>query len=468
MDDFKSFAYHKTEEFTPNITAKCIVHFRPKKDWKGEDYGFDWMRVGDTGVFGDTKPYEEIVCKQYTSSAANAALETNINAYKGDFRKNSDLYNKLCTEGYKWLTILPHPPLAGRPYFCSWLSLYPESIKVKKPKSASEIMAQKTFSLDSLFTTENKPSGYSANTEAELRLYLEMEEKPDYLEFEDNEHFEITDKKINGGLKNGFLNKTVKIKCKMEFDTDQSINIYACKKNKETGKDDKKLAGRLWVWANGKWRRKVATALLVKVITPPIISTGSELEGKTANQSTYFEKYLSQAFIKVNIEDVNLDLSADPEFKNGTGFVNGGIINYKKEIGLIFKTSLIEYLDKKLQKQLKKDGKDKHLYDNLFKAYYFGNKGTNGSNGVGGYYDPDTGNVVIFGNPNAITAPHEFLHKFCLSHSFANSECSNKFQAKCTYKALETENLMDYSFPVNGKDQYALWHWQWEVANNNA
>jgi hypothetical protein len=460
MDDFISFVYQKIEEFLSIIKSKCIVHFRPKEDWEGIGYGFDWMRVGDTGEFGDTKPYEEIVCKQYTSFAANAALETDINAHGGDFRKNSDLYNKLCKEGYRWLTIVPLPPLAGRPYFCSWLSLYPESIKVKKIKSISEIMAQKTFSL---FITENKPSGYSTNTEAELRLYLEMEEKPDYLEFEDNEHFEITDKKISKGLKSGFLNETVKIKCKMEFDTDQSINIYACKKDKVTGKNDKKLAGRLWVWANNKFHRKEANALLVKITTPPLSDT-VKLAGDITNQEIYFDRYLSQALIKVNIIEVSLDLSGDSNFKTGaSGFISDSKIDGGKEVG---KTSLIEYLGQKLQEQLKKEGKEE--YCNSFKAYYFGEKGV-GSNG---FWDPKTGNVVLFSSKNAQTASHEFLHSFYLSHSFANDECkmSHPYFAKLgtpyTYKAKTTENLMDYSHLAREK-RYALWHWQWEIANRN-
>jgi hypothetical protein len=77
MDDFISFVYQKIEEFDPSLSPKCIVHFRPKKDWKGIGYGFDWMRLGDTGEFGDIKPYKEIVSKQYKNTTTND-LVTNI------------------------------------------------------------------------------------------------------------------------------------------------------------------------------------------------------------------------------------------------------------------------------------------------------------------------------------------------------------------------------------------------------
>lgn len=36
-----------------DILADAIVHFRPMKDWKGKDYGFDWMRIGDSGLPGE-------------------------------------------------------------------------------------------------------------------------------------------------------------------------------------------------------------------------------------------------------------------------------------------------------------------------------------------------------------------------------------------------------------------------------
>lgn len=72
------------------IKAKCVVHFRSKVGWKGEDYGFDWMRLGETSVFGDTN-YENIVAKQYTNST-HTTLVTDINAYNGSFQKSPTLY----------------------------------------------------------------------------------------------------------------------------------------------------------------------------------------------------------------------------------------------------------------------------------------------------------------------------------------------------------------------------------------
>ena len=51
------------------IKAKCIVMFRPHANWSGE-FGFDWLRAGDTGTKGDTW-YRNIVGK-YRNSSTNA------------------------------------------------------------------------------------------------------------------------------------------------------------------------------------------------------------------------------------------------------------------------------------------------------------------------------------------------------------------------------------------------------------
>ena len=49
------------------INAPCVVHFRPKKGWKGKDYGFDWMRLGEDGE----SPYQDIVGKCLRKTEVN-------------------------------------------------------------------------------------------------------------------------------------------------------------------------------------------------------------------------------------------------------------------------------------------------------------------------------------------------------------------------------------------------------------
>jgi hypothetical protein len=54
-----------TSETVVSLTAKCIVHFRPKSNWKGE-FGFDWFRDGDADR-DDNKNYNNWVGKYYNN-----------------------------------------------------------------------------------------------------------------------------------------------------------------------------------------------------------------------------------------------------------------------------------------------------------------------------------------------------------------------------------------------------------------
>lgn len=73
----------------------------------------------------------------------------------------------------------------------------------------------------------------------------------------------------------------------------------------------------------------------------------------------------------------------------------------------------------------------------------------------------------MFGNHSEFTIAHECLHGLGLPHSF--------FGDSFLYKALQTDNIMDYSHQdfdlVNGVshkpiDRVATWYWQWQIINN--
>ena len=455
MSESKSFVYQSQEELTPPIQAKCLVHFRPKEQWEGKDYGFDWMRIADTLVAGDTQPYEEIVGKLFKEGTNT--LVTNINTSEGRFEPNAAMYNDLKKE-YNPLTITWKTVFSGDysklgEYFCPRLSLYPSESKALSP--LRQIDSDQT------------------NTEADLRLFLDIAEIPDYIEFEENKHFKITPPKISDDLrkgehfwKSGDGKETVKIKCLTDFNTDQKIDVFAVKKDAVTGRDDRKLAGRLYVWANDRTKRKKVKCLLVKVTTPPLSGSRSKT-GNTKDQPMYFKRYLRQALITVDTDDtVELNLSSDPNFMKASGntregtYITGYKINYRKS-GI--STPLIKYLDDRLIDKLRKEGKDANMYNGIFKVYYFEEESVFTDNN--GYQD---GNAAVFFKRDDQTAVHEFLHRLNLSHSYSNKECSlvnkelSNYKADYTYKAKKTDNVMDYSF-----QRYSLWKWQWRVINNS-
>ncbi|WP_309608758.1 hypothetical protein [Flavobacterium sp.] len=54
----------------PEIVAKCVVEFRPHNNWTGE-FGFDWMRMADTGLSGDLW-YKTIIGKKINDTPSVA------------------------------------------------------------------------------------------------------------------------------------------------------------------------------------------------------------------------------------------------------------------------------------------------------------------------------------------------------------------------------------------------------------
>jgi len=440
------------------IHAKCLVHFRPKRGWKGEDYGFDWMRIGDTGVFGDTD-YKTIVAKQYDSAGA---LVTDVNRYDGTFTPNTNLYTDLERE-YTYYTV-PWRTVGGSPtkYYCSWLSMLPK----KKIKTTTAFPAGMTMPSGSSSTVETETE--VTNT-VELLLKIDIEQAPDELRFKEPEGFTVSPKVIRTQeMPRGVTEQLLLITCNTPCEENKDLEVFAVTKQAD-GSEKKQLAGKLHIWANAPAKQKKAKMLLISVKTPPI-SDRRKKEGETTGQEDLFKKYLHQALINTEVITEKVDISNPTE---ATHFLNtyvdaGEIIGYYENMasapsGFI---NLQEYIYHKLKADLSAKGKDPNQYDNLYKAIYLGEEGgymsVGGFEGLNGY---SLGKfIVLFPGRNDQTAAHEFLHSFKLPHSFTNKEADPN--AKCTYIYAKTENLMDYSHKIP-EERYSLWKWQWEVANGS-
>lgn len=462
MDKYTSFAYDMPHNEPVLITAKCRVHFRPHEDWIGTRYGFDWMRMADTSAPGDEQPYKKIVAKQYTVDPRTKKYveEMNPNAYGGAFKEDEGLYKRLETEYQAgcWIppAIMTETGKLGT-YYCPWLSLYP------KGPSLGPVLAK--------------------NYRATLRLYLEIDEAPDKLVFGENDYFEISPNEISSDLKKGtyFWNegKTVSIECKGPFFYDQRIEVFAVKKNALTGEDEKKLAGCLMVWAN-LHRRKTLKVLFVQVMTPK--GDGKNwYTGKFVGQNEVLDNFLRQALIVPSITTEVLDVTGDRNFQLKGKYrhsTTGRILAfYDPVLNIVNKrwekhpkepagfSSLETYLYQKLQDKLGAEKKD--TYKDHTIVFSLGESGgcmdSDGSmawlNGYSGAH------IVMFDGYDTASITHEILHALELPHSFSNPSATQN-RAFCTYQYAETENLMDYSHHVN-IPRFALWHWQWRLANGN-
>ena len=72
------------------IKAKCLVKFRPHDKYDGE-YGFDWLREGDSGQKGDNW-FGGIMGKYY--EADNVTVFKNTNSWNNNFRKDMKMYDR--------------------------------------------------------------------------------------------------------------------------------------------------------------------------------------------------------------------------------------------------------------------------------------------------------------------------------------------------------------------------------------
>ncbi|PQL92061.1 hypothetical protein C4S77_06765 [Apibacter adventoris] len=277
---------------TPETKADCIIHFRPGKNYqKSPDFGFDYIRIGDTGYKGDVW-YKDIIGRYKDSSGNLKQIYSN-----GVFTKDEKEYSKI-------------------------VSTF-EQIILKKRKDAQ----------NSNYIYYVPKMTLKKGNEANLILKIKIEKEPEKLKF-------VYDKSCFGleGFTNDQIaekskgNRTLnlKVKCKKVFSTDQSISIMA----------DGEICGKLLVKANNySYNIKV---VFVEVKTNIKQDSKGSLDVKEQNK---LKNILSQAYIDVNIKYEELDL---------TGFFTSKWfwLNYSKN-GQINTAGLHKYLNDKMTNKYK-------------------------------------------------------------------------------------------------------------------
>ncbi|MGY0040472.1 hypothetical protein [Pedobacter sp. NJ-S-72] len=258
----------------------------------------------------------------------------------------------------------------------------------------------------------------------------------------------------------------IKITCKDTFDTDKELEIWAVTKDKD-GTEESELAGKLIVIAPKK--RMTLDVVVVRVKT----SAGKG----SAKSLNIFQRNLRQALIDVNV--VTMDTNSIPISLDLTNPANNyNSINFNTEyevsVGDIKKTSgqSIE-LEDLLSHQLEKIYPGK--FTNHFKLFFLNNScGTedvkDGSGAIisqknkAGYSKLDTTYGIMFSTHNDSTIGHECMHGLGLHHTF--------FDERFTYKALKTDNIMDYSqltldtvtgSPNSPIERVSSFYWQWGI-----
>ncbi|MCY0977038.1 phage baseplate assembly protein V [Chryseobacterium wangxinyae] len=433
------------------VDERCLVSFRPKDDWNGKGYGFDWIRVGDTKIPGDVY-YGNIMGKYNGAYASRGGIMTKD---KNEFVKLMSLFNP-----HNYTVKTKKGKKINLNYCVPWLSLYPKIIvkNIKQPNGK-------------VVPTE-LTSTYK-NTIATLRVIVEVKKKPEKLQLEyDDTLFSITHKPFP--LAVGKHEIEVTIICLKEFAKDQPIKVIATYKDAQ-GKEELSLAGKLKV-AKNKNRYK-ARIVFIQVSTN---IGNSKRTGQPSGRESELKKYMNQALVNPHFEKtLTLDLSLDvnpvtkQRHNRKTNFnrivtpINSPTGGSDKWIYDGTEDKIYKFLNEELYKQYGTK------YQNIYKVYFIDesnghlNSSGNWEGAVAGIgrtmKDSKIKTILVYSSGFAdSTLAHEVFHSMGLYHSFDNN-------SNFTFEFEKTDNIMDYSdiapVPITVISTY---HWQWKTLQGRA
>jgi hypothetical protein len=398
------------------------------------NYGFDWVRIDDTGLFGDDR-YSNIVgvYDKYPSSDPSASFTTSPN-----------LYNSLKGEYSNPVFKVPWLLRDNKPtdYFASWLCIE----KNNETKLSLKVLIKDKKALPSeLVVAYNK-------TICEITTSLGKGNENEKLDPSKNTHYAKIIIKKDDNYK---LDDEITLKVIADIATTQTIKVMC----------DDKEAGYLQLYQN---KVKKLNVVCVKVKTNN--GTGS-IKGKIE-----LENYLKQSLIKITINEEALDLTINTDLtpnvdlalssiSDGTGINISGNIRGK---------SLYDYLDEKLKQvfpNLKPDGTSDGTgkYDKYLRLYFFTDTAYlvygGVTLGIGGIGTPiGAGKGCMFSGITDADVAHEAMHAIALGHSFGKQDNVSAV-TPYLFKYKKTENVMDYAH-LDGKDKYSTWKWQWDKLRN--
>lgn len=399
------------------LKAKCIVQFRPHNKYDGE-FGFDWVRLGDTGAKGDTW-YRDILGEM-------------------TYKKDADGYWDFCSAKFVQNT---------KDYDRFVMEFDRFTVPWKKNGKYPFIYTIPFLSLLPTYT-------------AKLNLKVEVEEEPEKYELEyESSYFDVSLLKelpVQKGKHD--LPDAIEIKCNAYFETDQKINVYAVKE------DYKELAGRILVKKNDRKFHKNISVLFVKVQCPT-------KKGSTAGEAEVLKKFMRQAYVSVNLQNTVLDMPADYNF--------GEWYNDYRKGG---SEDLMDELNRLLRTKKGKTGKPfGHMFDAFFKVFFLPDTCMVESCGGKGWvlgHSEDIPNeklkkggsrfsILVFDKKKTAaetksstkvdesTVAHEIMHCIGFMHTFLN-------QSKYTFDEYSTDNVMDYYSSRTKIIAKQLYKWQWD------
>lgn len=393
--------------------AKCMVLFRPAEVFLGE-YGFDWIRTGDTYERGDFA-FEKIMGCYYEAD--------NVTIYQGDepwtatFRASEEMYKKKL-KSYNSLPI----PWKNEPGKSPYLYRIPRLTLLKGKK-------------------------------AMLSLILEIEEKPRKLTFEfkdkNAEKYLQLNKKQIEDIKTGEDRKMnyLVICCAEEFDTEQTLYV----------KSDGVICGALSILPNAKQFRKNIDVVFIQVKTDV---NGDEKTGTPAASGVeYLTQILGQALVIPNFrETVYLNCSSSAKGLGNSFRDQCCIIAQTGPLKGKYVISNFDQLKTYLETALNDQFGDS--YTGCYTIFFLDEDHVK----LTGISAHDTTFAACFKSHNKEVIPHEVCHAMGLWHTFDGFSHGIDYN----YEMAKTDNVMDYGqFAERPAERKTLYHWQWKLLNPN-
>ena len=407
------------EQYVPPIEAKCLVHFRPHTGYvDNPEFGFDWFRIGDTGINGDVW-FKDIVGTYYDNFFQGIPF-TDTNDWSNIFRLDKDMYDRLIST-YSRYIITWKPVENGYPHY-----YFVPKLTLLKGKMA-------------IFT-----------------LKVQIEEKPQKItfRFENNdkvlkEYFNINKKEISDIREKGSkytLTNEFSIECKGDFDNKQILYVMA----------DDKVCGRIDILPNSPKFQKEVNIVFKKVKTN--INRLPNIGSYKEKEKSLMKQILQHAYINVSISEEKDNNGKDITINCLESDFIAKFCEIKNGRYIITKTDgLKEYLEGKVP-----------LNNNRLYLFFIDEvaETDDGSSFLG--FNSKGSNFIVFFNRDVAyslghytTIIHEVLHALKLPHTFANYN-SDEEKNTYTYKAQTTHNIMDYSLFKT----FCLFYWQWRIINN--
>ena len=475
-----SFSYDRKEVVIPPLCdSDCVAHFSPRSNWDGSNFGFDWIRIGDSQMKADKDPvmhhYAYLMGRYWGLAEHEVTIgeaKLKINKVKiGDdenrwdktkignpteFRRDVKLYDRLISNSFPIQFKIPWKE--GSKITCP--STIPDEIKDKINESQSLYFVP-------IMTLKREMS-------AQLQLLVEV--NPDMkknpiriiVEEQNQEEPKFT---ISGNpfpVSDGMYD--LSITCNELFSDVQFIDAFAIYTN-ELGQEVKKRCGQLRVLANDM--RREMKIVFVKVD----LQVGRRWKRARFDNPDIsgLKEILNQAMIDVNenitdnIITIELD-NSDIYNKRIVNLLKNGKLPSDKRNRVVgnISAALNRYLDRDVNNKLspKLQNYLKVCVVNLDCVVGTDSEGEGEGEGEAlnsGVTFVKDKFILLFNGRGKGTMVHEVLHGMELYHSYTAKDVNEREKAAFTYEAMKTDNIMDYSHnAVPPIERVSTWYWQWE------